>query len=122
MTRLSDEELNEAMDIANSLHSLRLVAALSELRALRAAALTAEEVEALRPLPSVLEAVYERACLDATITALLCALDRCGNQRLDDDRQVGAVARVAVRLPRPLHRRPRHHAARGGGVDETRRD
>lgn len=45
MSRLTDQELDEAFDYAHG--SLRLTAALSELRERRAADLTAQDVEAL---------------------------------------------------------------------------
>lgn len=46
--RLTDEEIDEALQIAKSLNSLRLTAAVAELKERRAADLTAGDVEALK--------------------------------------------------------------------------
>jgi hypothetical protein len=54
-SRLTDDELNEALAIAQGMHSLRLTAAIAELRTLRAAALSEEERAALQMLAAAVE-------------------------------------------------------------------
>ena len=46
--RLTDEELTEALEVAQGMRSLRLTAAIAELRERRMADLSAEDKEALR--------------------------------------------------------------------------
>lgn len=50
MARLSDDELDEALAVAQSMNSLRLTAAIAELKERRAEDLTDDEVEVLRYL------------------------------------------------------------------------
>jgi 23S rRNA G2069 N7-methylase RlmK/C1962 C5-methylase RlmI len=82
MSRLTDEELDEAMHVVQSLHSLRLTAALVELRERRAADLKAEDVEALRALRSDVDeyglAIDEYRRHRATVLAILDRLTNGG--------------------------------------------
>ena len=60
--RLTDDEIDEALQIAKSLSSLRLTAAVAELKERRAADLTSEDVEVLRWLYTQAHAIgYDRA-------------------------------------------------------------
>jgi hypothetical protein len=88
--RLTDDELSEAIRVAESLHSLRLVAVCSELRERRAAeaatskqltmpALSEEDREALRMLANCNRCANGTTCTDALCTETMwgvAALDR----------------------------------------------